>query len=70
MHNPREVELLRSLLPIGTKATLEKIFERTSIRASELTVRRWSVCRSAGSFSIEPNKHCQSRRSRSRSFRR
>ena len=36
MHNPREVELLRSLLPIGTKATLEKIFERTSIRASEL----------------------------------
>ena len=36
MRNPREIELLRSLLPIGSEATLAEIFERTSIQASEL----------------------------------
>jgi BirA family transcriptional regulator, biotin operon repressor / biotin---[acetyl-CoA-carboxylase] ligase len=36
MGNPKEVELLRSLLPVGSVAILAEIFERTAIRSTEL----------------------------------
>src|SRR6202011_4875059 len=36
MRNPREVELIRLLLPVGSEAVLAEIFERTAIQPSEL----------------------------------
>ena len=36
MRNPREIELLRLLLPIGSEMVIAEIFERTAIQASEL----------------------------------
>jgi len=36
MRNPREIELLRLLLPVGSEAVLTEIFERTGIQSSEL----------------------------------
>jgi biotin-[acetyl-CoA-carboxylase] ligase BirA-like protein len=36
MRNPKEIELIRLLLPVGSEAVLAEIFERTAIRSSEL----------------------------------
>jgi BirA family biotin operon repressor/biotin-[acetyl-CoA-carboxylase] ligase len=36
MGNPKEIELLRSLLPVGSVVVLAEIFERTAIRPTEL----------------------------------
>jgi BirA family transcriptional regulator, biotin operon repressor / biotin---[acetyl-CoA-carboxylase] ligase len=36
MRNPKEIELIRSLLPIGSEAMLAKIYERTDIQSFEL----------------------------------
>jgi BirA family biotin operon repressor/biotin-[acetyl-CoA-carboxylase] ligase len=36
MRDPREIELLRLLLPVGSEAAVAEIFKRTAIQASEL----------------------------------
>jgi len=36
MRNPREIELIRLLLPVGSEVLLAEIFERTAIQSSEL----------------------------------
>jgi BirA family transcriptional regulator, biotin operon repressor / biotin---[acetyl-CoA-carboxylase] ligase len=36
MRNPREIELIRLLLPVGSEVLLAEIFERTAIQPSEL----------------------------------
>jgi BirA family transcriptional regulator, biotin operon repressor / biotin---[acetyl-CoA-carboxylase] ligase len=36
MRNPKEIELIRLLLPVGSEAVLAEIFERTAIQSSEL----------------------------------
>ena len=36
LRNPKEIELLRLLLPIGSKAVLAEVFERTAIGSADL----------------------------------
>jgi BirA family transcriptional regulator, biotin operon repressor / biotin---[acetyl-CoA-carboxylase] ligase len=36
--NPKEIELLRLLLPLGSEAVLAEIFERTCIRSADLPI--------------------------------
>jgi BirA family transcriptional regulator, biotin operon repressor / biotin---[acetyl-CoA-carboxylase] ligase len=38
MRNPKEIELLRLLLPVGSAVMLAEIFERTPIKSSELPI--------------------------------
>ena len=69
MRNPREIELIRLLLPVGSEVLLAEIFERTP--SSPLSFRSWSShCSNVGSFSLELNKHSRLRRSRSHSYQR